>query len=279
MLYVVAASPLSTTTDLGLRNDSAPASTETRIGVRSASVANTTRYLHVIQRRKSLDVAAAPKFNVTWKEFHDAITKNQFPPPKITQYLEFRKGLVIYGQMESKREIAMFLAQILHESGGLQYKEEIRCAENPKNCAKDYVDPLKDIKGKQYFGRGYIQLTWAMNYEAASKDLYGDGRLLKDPDLVAKNEGISWGVSFWYWHKRVRNHPGIPRGEFGTSTALINGALECNGRASTAALNRFRIYSQILKIFGINEKPNPLGCKKLVRREMVKQLAFSPIRH
>lgn len=202
--------------------------------------------------------------NISWVEFGDAFLKNRFPVPNRTHYTDFINGVELYGNITSKREAAMFLAQLLHESGGLKYKAELRCVENPKNCINDYKTPRLDVKGKQYYGRGYIQLTWAENYLAASKDLFGDDRLLKDPDSVASNGQLSWDVSFWYWKARVGMHAGIHRGEFGVSTMMINGGIECSGKPNAAAMNRFQLYSNVLAAFGIDEKPNPLGCKRIL---------------
>jgi len=40
-------------------------------------------------------------------------------------------------------------------------------------------------QGVQFYGRGYIQLTWAANYKAASKALLGNEMALyNDPDWV-----------------------------------------------------------------------------------------------
>lgn len=203
--------------------------------------------------------------NVTWDEFKDAFTRNRFPAPKRTHYEDFIDGVELYGNVTSKREAAMFLAQLLHESGGLRYKAEIRCNVNPKSCLMDYRTPGLDVKGKQYYGRGYIQLTWAENYFAASMDIFGDDRLLKNPERVSSDEKISWDVSFWYWKAKVKVHQGIDRGEFGTSTMLINGGIECNGNPNIAAVGRYCIYMNIMRSFGLSEKPNPLGCKRRTR--------------
>lgn len=61
------------------------------------------------------------------------------------------------------------------------------------------------IKGKRYWGRGYIQLTWSYNYKAASLDLFNDDRLYTDPDQVATDDNIAWEVSFWFWKKNVHS--------------------------------------------------------------------------
>jgi predicted chitinase len=54
--------------------------------------------------------------------------------------------------------------------------------------------------GFKYRGRGFIQLTGKNNYAAASKAIYGDDRLVKNPDLV-NDPAVAAEVSAWYMKK------------------------------------------------------------------------------
>jgi predicted chitinase len=54
--------------------------------------------------------------------------------------------------------------------------------------------------GFKYRGRGFIQLTGKNNYAAASKAIYGDDRLVKNPDLV-NDPNVASQVSAWYMKK------------------------------------------------------------------------------
>lgn len=47
---------------------------------------------------------------------------------------------------------------------------------------------------------------------------------------------------------------------FGASTMAINGAKECLGNFKQNAINRFKIYVQVLKAFNIVEDPIENGC-------------------
>lgn len=49
----------------------------------------------------------------------------------------------------------------------------------------------------KFRGRGYIQLTGRANYRDASQDLFGDDRLLRDPDLV-NDAKIAAPVAAWF---------------------------------------------------------------------------------
>lgn len=189
-------------------------------------------------------------------EFIEAVTRNGYPAPTDAQYKSFVKGLTSK-TFSTKREVAMFLAQLLHESGGLRYKIEERCINS--HCPGEYVSP-GDKPNKHYYGRGYIQLSWSYNYRAASIAIFGDANvLLDDPDRVASDEDLSWGTAFWYWREKVHTDKGVLNGQFGSSTMRINGALEC-GRGAWIPEKRFKYYTEVLKAFGIKETPNPDGC-------------------
>jgi putative chitinase len=55
--------------------------------------------------------------------------------------------------------------------------------------------------GYKFIGRGLKQLTGRFNYSRASKDLYGDDRLIKNPDLVATDKQIALETACWFWSK------------------------------------------------------------------------------
>ncbi|PVU96445.1 hypothetical protein BB561_001177 [Smittium simulii] len=185
-----------------------------------------------------------------------AVINAGYSKPTQNQINSFLKEYV-KGGISSKREAAMFLSQILWESDGLRAKEEYACQNT--DCSSNYPSNL-GYKGKVYHGRGYIQLTWADNYSAASKELFKDDRLLKEPALVSKTEKIAWGVSYWYWKNRVRTNPDVLKGYFGASTKMINGALECSGGDPTKPKKRFEIYKKVLAVFEPKEKPIEKGC-------------------
>ncbi|OMH82721.1 Chitinase 4 [Zancudomyces culisetae] len=195
-------------------------------------------------------------FGLDCVKFVKAVMGSGYPTPTDSQCNAFLSGLQT-GEISSAREAAMFLAQIMHESDGLKAKSEYRCA--TEDCTADYAAP-GDYPGKAYYGRGYIQLSWADNYKAASKALYGDDRLYTNPDSVAQDETIAWQVSFWYWKSRVRTNKDVLSGEFGASTRMINGALECTGSNIVASKTRYDIYKQVLSVFDPSSTPTESGC-------------------
>ncbi len=197
---------------------------------------------------------------ISYSKFAKAITSNGYPTPSITQYRAFMTGLVQFG-ITDEAEVAMFLSQIIWESGGLQFKEELACTSQAiagYGCPNSYRTP-GDPANIFFFGRGYIQLTWSANYKAASEAIYGDSRLLEDPDLVATDEQAAWATAFWYWKTNVATDPLVKAGNFGASTNRINGGLECSP-CRGACISRFEIYKVILKLFGSPVAPDNSGC-------------------
>lgn len=68
-------------------------------------------------------------------------------------------------------ELAAFLANIAHESGHLFYTEEIDGHKLDYTVAQQ---PYLASKGKNYFGRGPMQLSYTFNYGPASEYIFGD---------------------------------------------------------------------------------------------------------
>ncbi|KAH9417298.1 hypothetical protein DERP_007295 [Dermatophagoides pteronyssinus] len=198
---------------------------------------------------------------ITWKEFKDSLILNQYPEPSMEKY-ETVIRLAKDFNIDDKNELAMFLAQVYWESVGLQHTKEIACVKT--KCTNNYRTG-REQQDKYYYGRGYIQLTWLDNYANCSLDLYGDMRLVDNPDLVSDTEEGAWGSAFWYWDKYCHNIPEIKQGYFGYTTMAINGPLECNGPYKVKAFKRFVIYSKIFEIFKLSEPlPKQNGCYPII---------------
>lgn len=108
------------------------------------------------------------------------------------------KYAVAYGVTTPQR-MAAFLAQLLHESGPFVYVQEIASGKAYEG-RKDLGNVIKG-DGVKYKGRGLIQLTGRANYEAFSKYLYNDTRLLDTPQLVETPE-LAVQAAYWFWSVR-----------------------------------------------------------------------------
>jgi hypothetical protein len=195
---------------------------------------------------------------VTFTEFtNGVVNSNGCPAPTQAQYDAFIAGLP-KSLITTKQEAAMALTHYVHESDCLRAKREYRCQHD--FCPGEYLTPGCDVSSDRYYGRGYIQLTWCENYKAASLDLFGDTRLVNDPDSVAREETLAWNTAFHYWKARVHNQWGVQEGMFGASTRAINGFLECDGEYQHVARKRFEMYGRVRQAFGLAGPGDERGC-------------------
>ena len=104
-------------------------------------------------------------------------------------------------------ELAQFMAQTRHESWDFGKMKEVG---NKKQFAK-YDAPRKARQlgnrvkgdGERFKGRGFIQLTGRDNYTRASQQIFGDDRLVKDPDLASRLD-VGAQIALWFWKNQVR---------------------------------------------------------------------------
>ncbi|KAG7639588.1 Endochitinase [Arabidopsis thaliana] len=163
-------------------------------------------------------------------------------------FIAAAESFAAYKGTVAKREIAAMLAQFSHESGSFCYKEEIA---RGRYCSPSTTYPCQP--GKNYYGRGPIQITWNYNYGAAGKFL--GLPLLKDPDMVARSPTVAFQCAMWFWNKNVR--PVLSQG-FGATTRRINGG-ECNGGRPAAVQSRVNHYLDFCKKLGVTPGIN-LSC-------------------
>jgi predicted chitinase len=165
------------------------------------------------------------------------------------QYVhDLEETLPRYGIADSKRRLAHFFAQVLHESGCMRYDMENlnysadallkvfpkyfrtradaeACARQPQKIAnRVYANRMGNGNeasgdGWKYRGRGLIQLTGRSNY-AAFAEWVGDPRVMDEPDLVATEYAVQSAVFFW-----DRNHLNTvaDRDDITEVTLLVNG--------------------------------------------------------
>ncbi|NWB67679.1 glycoside hydrolase family 19 protein [Pseudomonas sp. I8001] len=132
-------------------------------------------------------------------------------------------------QITTPNRIAAFLAQIGHESGELRYVRELGSDQYLSKydtgtlAARLGNTPEADGDGQKYRGRGLIQITGRRNYLACSQALFGDERLLHQPELL---ETPQWACesAAWFWQRNGLNEL-ADQDQFTTITRRINGGL------------------------------------------------------
>jgi predicted chitinase len=143
---------------------------------------------------------------------------------------------------KDKRELAAFLAHAAKETWFLHYTRQNGCTEQSgTEC-----------------GRGPIQITGGSNYEGAGS--YLGLPLTSTPDLVATDAVVGWKVALWYWN--IHSNPGagspgvchdaMNQSNFGQTTRIINGGVECNGD-SASSCQRAAYYVRFCKAFGLTD--------------------------
>jgi putative chitinase len=106
-------------------------------------------------------------------------------------------------------ELAQFMAQTRHESWDFSKMKEVGNKkkfdryEKNRSLAKQLGNKVKG-DGELFKGRGPMQLTGRDNYTKASQQIFGDDRLVKNPDLVSNSLEVGAKVALWYWKNRVR---------------------------------------------------------------------------
>lgn len=158
--------------------------------------------------------------------------------PRVATFLPALNEAMAQWGIDHPKRIAAFLAQVGHESGQLRHVRELGdqaylARYDTGSLARRLGNtPEADGDGQLYRGRGLIQITGHNNYQACSRALFGDQRLLAQPQLL---EQPRWACASagWFWHSRGLNAL-ADQGEFNRITRLINGGL--NGLAERLQL-------------------------------------------
>ena len=120
--------------------------------------------------------------------------------------------------------------------------------------------------GKNYFGRGPLQLTWNYNYQEAGQAIRFDG--INDPGIVARDPVISFKTAIWFWMTQTTTgesltcHQAMEDEErFGVTIDNINGGYECHKQYSQSQQDRIELYKSYCHKLGIHvNHEDHLGC-------------------
>jgi putative chitinase len=131
--------------------------------------------------------------------------------------------------INTPKRIAAFLAQVGHESGQLQCVCELGGDQYLSKydtgalAARLGNTPEPDGDGQKYRGRGLIQITGLDNYRQCSLALFGDERVLDQPELLAQPQWAAESAA-WFWKHNGLNEL-ADRDQFNSITRRINGGL------------------------------------------------------
>jgi putative chitinase len=145
-------------------------------------------------------------------------------------------------------ELAQFMAQTRHESWNFSKMKEVGNKkkfdryEKNRNLATQLGNMFKG-DGERFKGRGPMQLTGRDNYTRASQYIFGDDRLVKNPDLVSNSLEIGAKAALWFWKTQVR--PAVK--DFNNTTQVVK-AINANEPAKVvqARHNKFKEYLAVL---------------------------------
>lgn len=132
-------------------------------------------------------------------------------------------------QITTPKRIAAFLAQVGHESGQLQYLRELGSEHylskyDTGSLARRLGNtPEADGDGQCYRGRGLLQITGRANYRQCSLALFGDERLLQQPQLLEQPQWAAESAG-WFWRLNGLNEL-ADQDQFNSITRRINGGL------------------------------------------------------
>jgi putative chitinase len=136
---------------------------------------------------------------------------------KIPTYLDPINQVIVEADLSTKMRLAMFIAQIAHESGQLVYTLELASGSAYEGRAD--LGNTSPGDGVRYKGRGLIQITGKANYLAIAHDLLIDvvnhPELLESPLYATRSAG-------WFWAKHNCNRS-ADTNDFITCTKRING--------------------------------------------------------
>ena len=135
-----------------------------------------------------------------------------------------------FGITDSAQRVAMFLAQIAHESGEFRHVRELgddaylAKYDTGTLAARLGNTPAADGDGQRYRGRGLIQITGHDNYARCAAAL---GLPLLDRPELLESPVNACRSACWFWSSKGLNEL-ADKGAFDTITARINGGQ--NGR-------------------------------------------------
>ncbi|MBE7178991.1 MAG: glycoside hydrolase family 19 protein [Mucilaginibacter polytrichastri] len=159
---------------------------------------------------------------VTPEQLKRILSPVRYDDEKLKDITEALNKTLEWYSINTPLRVTHFLAQVLHESGGFRYQEEI--ASGAAYEGRQDLGNTQPGDGKRYKGRGWIQLTGRANYTSAGKDFKQP--FVDNPVLAGQ---FPWAalLSGWFWNKRKLNDL-ADKDDIEAVTRKVNG-LKMNG--------------------------------------------------
>ncbi|MFI5139520.1 MAG: chitinase [Sphingobacteriales bacterium] len=208
--------------------------------------------------------------------------------PDSTYFIDYGNFCTEKDPQTNKKELAAFFAQIAHETrhgedgkynDGLMFIHENNIS--LPYTADNYNYPA--VKGKKYYGRGPMQLSYNGNYGYASDCIFGNKSiLLNNPELVETDPVVAFKTAIYFWmtpqtlkpsahdvmigkwqpnaaDKAAGRTPG-----FGMTINIINGSVECGKGENIFSMNdRIGFYRYFLSKLGVSDPNCACSCGKM----------------
>lgn len=117
-------------------------------------------------------------------------------------YLPLLNDAFIRYDISSIERAACFLGQIIHESGSFRYVKELASGQAYEGRLN--LGNVQKGDGIKFKGRGLIQITGRTNYKLASICLFGDERLLVNPEIL-EQPYYALESACYYWESKKLN--------------------------------------------------------------------------
>lgn len=163
---------------------------------------------------------------------------------RAARYLDGLNATMDEAQINTAARQASFLAQVGVESGQLRYVLELASGEayDTGRLAEKLGNTMdKDGDGQRYKGRGLLQITGHDNYRMCSQFMFGDDRLLRNPELLETPFNACRSAG-WYWSSRGINAI-ADTGDQVRVTRAVNGG-------TNGLQERIDLYRVAMKVLG-----------------------------
>jgi putative chitinase len=180
------------------------------------------------------------------------ITPEQFaeltptlPPAKRAAYLPLLLDAAKRGNINNAQRLAVFLAQLLHESSGLRYFEELWCP-TPAQLRYEGRQDLGNTQpgdGERFKGHGPIQITGRANYARYGRMLGVD--LVANPELAATPR-LGFALAVAYWTDKALNK----LADLGTKAAFVTITRRING-GTNGLEDRLARWREARRVLGV----------------------------